>query len=260
MKRRVWQHLAVLAVTVVCLVFTTIAWHYDLATSQRIGDLEFERGAHRIEQAVQERFRHLETMVRAAQGLVEANDTLDAARWNVFTDRMRLKSGEGGVVGLAYFRPGGDAFRQDGRDEVFLVAPQEWTVVREVADTPSVREVLDNVRRGDGLVLSGRFEVSPTRGDVPVSADRVLVAPVRHSASEAPPGVVVLGLALDPLLDSVLGRSVTDGYAISIAEGAEDAEPFYINGAADAVEVLKGQREGRVRLGGRWCSAVVLGG
>lgn len=104
MVKGLWQWLAVLGVAALCLMFTLAVWRYAVITSRHIADLEFERGAGRIERALTERIRQLETAVRAVQGFAESKAELDVTSWRAFADRLRLGEDGEGVAGVIYYR------------------------------------------------------------------------------------------------------------------------------------------------------------
>ncbi|WP_404385931.1 PAS domain S-box protein [Caenispirillum salinarum] len=262
MNGRIWQPLAVAGVAMFCLVLTALAWRYDAITGARVINLEFERGARRIERGLMERMHHLETTVRAAQGFVENLDVPDEEAWESFARRLDLGSGANGVVGLAFYRLEKGAARDGDAYLVALAAPNQRLsslIGRPLIGAPAVLQAIREARASGEFVLSGRFEGPLQRAGAPVAADMVMVAPVHDPGSGAYRGVVALGLSSTLLLDSVFGRTGTDGYAVAVSDATAGAEPFYRAGAPQVLDMLAVEDAGD-DAALRQSSAVVVGG
>lgn len=210
MVKGLWQWLAVLGVAALCLMFTLAVWRYAVITSRHIADLEFERGAGRIERALTERIRQLETAVRAVQGFAESKAELDVTSWRAFADRLRLGEDGEGVAGVIYYRHEPGDGRQPGGHVVALGAPADRPgplLGRRIQNAPLLMQSIARARDIGDVVLSPLLVGPASRAYTFPAADMVMVAPVHDPASGALRGMVALGLASGPLLRDVLSRS-----------------------------------------------------
>ncbi|GAA0568741.1 hypothetical protein GCM10009099_02960 [Caenispirillum bisanense] len=255
-----WQRLAALGVALVCLLVTVVVWLYADETGRRITDLEFERGARRVERAVLERMRALETMLRAAQGFA-ATTSVDAGGWRRFSDTLRIGDVRSGVEGLAYLELGDDGTTA----RILLVEPMARLAPAVGYDTMSDPPQAEALRRAIDAgepILSGRFRsvVRERTGDR--GADMVFVAPLYTTDSvpptvterrEAARGFVSVGLWTRDLFGALLQGMPDDMVVVIRDEAAEnpDGVVLYRSGAVPAATPEGFERVSIMAIGGR---------
>jgi len=199
-------------------------------------DLGLRQNASRIEQ----RIASFELMLRGAQGLFHASDTVTAADFEDYVDALLAGADAAGLQGIGYAQA-----QADGSAPLRLTAPALAANRRllgfDVQSDPVRRAALDQARDSGGIAITRKLRLASDAADAPASGFLMVLPVYARGAAvgslaerrQHHRGWVLAGFRMHDLMASLYGEG-TPGLALSVHDGVDlgEASQMYRSHAA----------------------------
>ncbi len=212
--------LPALFVLAIALGATAMAWRVSAEAQANAQRQRFEHEAQQLAATIELRLRGYFDVLRGAQGLFAASESVEAEEWRRYWDQVDLASRYPGIVGMGYapridarqrsdfegdiaarLRPGYRIWPEGSRETYYPVTflePQRganlWRVGFDLGSELPRREAVERALGRDEVALSGKLDVA---GDVAgeVEPGFAVYVPLRVGKRDEDPPSRTLGVA-----------------------------------------------------------------
>nr|MDQ2694840.1 CHASE domain-containing protein [Pseudomonadota bacterium] len=241
-------------VLVFCLAVTVWTWHLSRVDARRQGRDAFEQIAGQVTQAVHDRMRAYEQVLRGAVGLFLAAGEVTRRDWRIYVENLALDKSYPGIQGVGFARliasAGREAHIRQVRAEGFAdytlwpagerdiytaivyLEPFDWRNRRafgyDMFSEPVRRAAMERAWYSGRTAVSGKITLVQETGRDPqtgflmylplYAADRPLASEAQRRAALR--GWVYSPFRLDDLMQGILGRQLAN-VALEIHDGGE---------------------------------------
>lgn len=272
--------LPALLVFAIALGATMLAWRASAEAVQAAQVQRFEVQASRLATGLRLSLLRYIDVLRGAQGLFAASDSVESYEWRRYWDRMDLEARYPGVTGVGYapriaateraayessiaaqIRPGLRIWPEGERAVYYpltYIEPLRGTNLKAVAQDLGadavLRPALEQALSRDETVLSGKVEFA-TDAAAPAAAGFYVFVPLRLGKRDEDPPSRTVGAAFFQLHATQWLDSLEDehraGLALQLFDGAaaDTARQLHADPVTDDVQALRHSE--RLSLGGR---------
>ena len=215
---------------------------HEQATLDRTLRASFDLGLRQTASRIEQRIASFELMLRGAQGLFAATDTVSDADFGSYVDALLAGSDASGLQGIGYA-----AAQPDGSAPLRLAAPALQPNRRllgfDVRADPVRRAAMDQARDAGGIAITRKLRLATDAADAPASGFLMVLpvyargAPIGNAAERRRHhrGWVLAGFRMHDVMASLYGEG-TPGLAVSVHDGVDLGEGSLMYASHPAAE------------------------
>jgi signal transduction histidine kinase/ActR/RegA family two-component response regulator len=237
---------------------------HEQATLDRTLRASFDLGLRQTASRIEQRIASFELMLRGAQGLFRATDSVSDEAFEGYVDALLAGADAAGLQGIGYAEA-----RPDGSAPLRLAAPAMRPNQRllgfDVQSDPVRRSAMEQARDSGGIAITRKLRLAADPADAPASGFVMVLpvyargAPVGNAAERRRHhrGWVLAGFRMHDVMASLYGEG-TPGLAVSVHDGVDlgEASVMYASHAPASVTPRFAAQEYVGFAGHTWTLAV----